>query len=413
MCCVIRAELQQREALANACGSELTLLLASALRQEVAARAAGEAAARAQCAQARAEVAAVEAVLAAALEKAGRERDAARGELRAAAAAKHAAQRRHASVSLRAEQLEVHATQLQVQLGALANEHAVCLQQRDDFASRAQALQQSSAEQEARAAASAAAQEDTAARLRELLKASQDRCARYERQIACHWELRSIGAVEAAGRRALAQQLTLTGEQLRSEHYERGRVVTSEAGRRLQIRYSFKYTGAAAKGSDQMPARQALMVHTICHGVAVFVPEDWAPVCSSAARASFAVMQVHSLGWKAGEEMLGPFRSRGLHNAFDNATYGPEPGPLHRARLEVDALRSAVIATHGGWGAWHSRWLAHMDLQINLYDEFRLRHGQLNLACRTLGKKAVGAADRIRQALTMFEERTEAEGEAE
>eukprot|EP01062_Namystynia_karyoxenos_P062662 TRINITY_DN5553_c0_g1_i13.p1 TRINITY_DN5553_c0_g1~~TRINITY_DN5553_c0_g1_i13.p1 ORF type:complete len:492 (+),score=138.64 TRINITY_DN5553_c0_g1_i13:95-1570(+) len=387
---LVKDELQERKSLANACGSELCCLLASALRREAAARAVGSASLRARVAAAGGIAVSAQA----ALLEAERERDSARERLQATAL-QHAA--------------------LRQTLQALGEEHAAVLRRCEEQQCALQTLRQRSAEQEERAAADAAALHSTVARLRGELKDVTDRCRLYDQERARRRECESLPAAEAAGREALGRRLGGAMQLLCSEHLERGRAITNEAALRRQLCHKLKYTGPAAKAADRMPAHQALMVNLVCHSVAVFVPEDWAPVCSSAATASLAVMRVHSMGWKAGAAMLGLFRSKGLQSPIDNEKFGPEPGLLHSAKVEMEALyndvrRTASAAADGTWTAWYNRWVLHMDLQMTVYTEVRLRHTQLFVTCITLSEKATGAVERLEAALIMYAERTEAEG---
>eukprot|EP01062_Namystynia_karyoxenos_P003306 TRINITY_DN11177_c1_g2_i1.p1 TRINITY_DN11177_c1_g2~~TRINITY_DN11177_c1_g2_i1.p1 ORF type:complete len:483 (+),score=168.85 TRINITY_DN11177_c1_g2_i1:78-1526(+) len=441
-----KEELLRREALCDQCGSELTVLLANALWEEAAARAAGEAALRSQLAAARdAAAAAAERQVLSELE-AQREREAAREEARSAKAAQHAAQRRHAACSQRVEQLELVSAQLRSNLQCLAEEHAAALgnaeRQREeldaatalqrvtqgqcetladqhsaaqqlceDLQRSMQELQERNAEQEARAAEDRALTQQ----LREELQRAEAQCSEYERERARRGEWQCLSAAEEAGRESLGSELTGTMQLLGSEHSGRGKVIMTEGYLRRLLCHKYKHTGPGSQVSNDMPASKALKVDNVCFGVAVFVPKDWAPVCSTAAHASFAVMRGYSLGWKAGEDMLGPFRSRGRHSSFDETHFGPEPGLLFNAKLAVDALLEEAMrgTVSADWAtAWSHRWYVHYEIQVHLYEEMRLRYKEVWLTCVNLAKKAAGAADRLREVLIAYGERAEAEGAA-
>eukprot|EP01062_Namystynia_karyoxenos_P062664 TRINITY_DN5553_c0_g1_i3.p1 TRINITY_DN5553_c0_g1~~TRINITY_DN5553_c0_g1_i3.p1 ORF type:complete len:487 (+),score=100.61 TRINITY_DN5553_c0_g1_i3:95-1555(+) len=382
---LVKDELQERKSLANACGSELCCLLASALRREAAARAVGSASLRARVAAAGGIAVSAQA----ALLEAERERDSARERLQATAL-QHAA--------------------LRQTLQALGEEHAAVLRRCEEQQCALQTLRQRSAEQEERAAADAAALHSTVARLRGELEDMADRCRLYEQERARRRERESLPAVEAAGREALGHRLGGGMALLCSEHIERGRTITNEAAHRRQLCHTFEYTGPAAKVAGRMPPYQALMVNLVCHSVAVFAPEDWAPVCSTAARASYSVMRVHHLGWTEGLNMLGPFRSRGRLSVADTEEYGPELGPLHGAMRDMRSLMTDVMRAPGAWTRWRNRWVCHLDWQANLYEQMRIRYTEAWITCLHLRNKATRATNRIEQALTMRAERTEAEG---
>eukprot|EP01062_Namystynia_karyoxenos_P062668 TRINITY_DN5553_c0_g1_i7.p1 TRINITY_DN5553_c0_g1~~TRINITY_DN5553_c0_g1_i7.p1 ORF type:complete len:508 (+),score=124.14 TRINITY_DN5553_c0_g1_i7:95-1618(+) len=403
---LVKDELQERKSLANACGSELCCLLASALRREAAARAVGSASLRARVAAAGGIAVSAQA----ALLEAERERDSARERLQQAAALQHAAQRRHAGSALRLEQQEARGAHLRQTLQALGEEHAAVLRRCEEQQCALQTLRQRSAEQEERAAADAAALHSTVARLRGELEDAAERCRLYEQERARRRECESLPAAEAAGREALGRRLGGAMQLLCSEHLERGRAITNEAALRRQHCHNLKYTGPAAEVADRMPAHQALMVNLVCHSVAVFVPEDWAPVCSTAARASYSVMRVHRMGWSEGLSMLGPFQSKGRICIADNELYGPEPGPLHGAMLDVKSLWMDVNRTPGTWTRWRNRWVCYLEGLGNLYEHMQIRYTEAWLSCLHLRNKATRATNRIEQALTMRAERTEAEG---
>eukprot|EP01062_Namystynia_karyoxenos_P036592 TRINITY_DN26653_c1_g1_i2.p1 TRINITY_DN26653_c1_g1~~TRINITY_DN26653_c1_g1_i2.p1 ORF type:complete len:514 (+),score=135.89 TRINITY_DN26653_c1_g1_i2:80-1543(+) len=382
-----KGELQQRKAVYTACGSELVSLLAAALCQEAVARAAEGAALRAQLA------AASGAAASAGLRAAGaeRERDAVQEQLR-----------------ITTERL--HAAQLSLQ--CLAAEHAAALEKADRLQNELGAA--IDAQRDTQAQICAVAERYTTALYKDLVDGTiRVRCGYEEEHARRRRAWREVSAAEESGRRALEDHAGNAMLLLCSESDGRALVATREAKTYRLLRHKFQSTGRGTRDSDAIPASKALKIDVICYSVATFVPEDWAPVCSTSSRAAWAVMHVHSLGWKEGEDILGPFRSKGRHNGYDNQHYGSEPGPVFSAMLDVQVLLSAVYRTHGFWGPWHERWVVHMEYCINLYEEMRVRYKELFLTCRTLGKKASCAADRIQQALTMYEERTEAEGGAE
>eukprot|EP01062_Namystynia_karyoxenos_P067041 TRINITY_DN6093_c0_g1_i2.p1 TRINITY_DN6093_c0_g1~~TRINITY_DN6093_c0_g1_i2.p1 ORF type:complete len:520 (+),score=97.46 TRINITY_DN6093_c0_g1_i2:92-1561(+) len=384
-----REELKERKALANSCGSELCSLFATALRQEAGARAAEGAALRAQLADARCAAARAQA----AEREAKWQREAAREQLRRAIASQHAAQAQRAE---------------------LAQELSVALRQQEDARGSMRAQQQSSAQQELRFAAEEAQLRCSITRLREELAAVRARCRSYEQEHTRRREWLDFAAAEEAARQALELQASGGVQLLGCENGRRTAIVRKEASLRGMLCYNRRYTGPAAKRHGRMPANEALMVNTVCHGVAVFVPEDWAPACSTTARAVWSVMRAHSQGWKHGETMLGLFRSRGRESFHDNRHYGPEPGMLHSAVLQVQALRAGVLNIPGRyWTDWTSRFFCHVELQGNIYEEMRIRYKRLYIASKTLAKKATGAVDRIQNALILYEKRIEAEHRAE
>eukprot|EP01062_Namystynia_karyoxenos_P067040 TRINITY_DN6093_c0_g1_i1.p1 TRINITY_DN6093_c0_g1~~TRINITY_DN6093_c0_g1_i1.p1 ORF type:complete len:520 (+),score=109.05 TRINITY_DN6093_c0_g1_i1:92-1561(+) len=384
-----REELKERKALANSCGSELCSLFATALRQEAGARAAEGAALRAQLADARCAAARAQA----AEREAKWQREAAREQLRRAIASQHAAQAQRAE---------------------LAQELSVALRQQEDARGSMRAQQQSSAQQELRFAAEEAQLRGSITRLREELAAVRARCRSYEQEHTRRREWLDFAAAEEAAREALELQASGGVHLLGCENGRRMAIVRKEASLRSMLCYKRRYTGPAAKSHGRMPANEALMVNTVCHGVAVFVPEDWAPVCSTTASAALAVMRVHSQGWMHGEMILGPFRSRGRDSDFDERVYGPEPGMLHAGVLQMRTLIEDILDDESmPWTDWTARWCCHIESQANLYENMRIHYKRLWLSSKHLASKATSAVDRIEEALTLYDERTEAESGAE
>eukprot|EP01062_Namystynia_karyoxenos_P040282 TRINITY_DN29387_c0_g2_i1.p1 TRINITY_DN29387_c0_g2~~TRINITY_DN29387_c0_g2_i1.p1 ORF type:complete len:474 (+),score=68.73 TRINITY_DN29387_c0_g2_i1:71-1423(+) len=123
-------------------------------------------------------------------------------------------------------------------------------------------------------------------------------------------------------------------------------------------------------------AAKVLLEDNVCFWVATFVRRDWARACISSARAVWGVISVCITGWIDTCFELGQFQSMGWENEYDASVWGPAPGPIMEARVEIYRLRLSVkhddrydrTVTN-----WISRWRLHMDFTMLLYEEMRLR----------------------------------------
>eukprot|EP01062_Namystynia_karyoxenos_P072698 TRINITY_DN6904_c1_g1_i3.p1 TRINITY_DN6904_c1_g1~~TRINITY_DN6904_c1_g1_i3.p1 ORF type:complete len:393 (+),score=93.46 TRINITY_DN6904_c1_g1_i3:92-1180(+) len=164
-------------------------------------------------------------------------------------------------------------------------------------------------------------------------------------------------------------------------------------------------------------ASEVLFIDHICFWVAAFVPRSWAPVCSKASRFVFRVIHIYRHVWNFVGVPLAHLQSKGKDSATDNRAHGPGFGEIYRAYLKVQRLRDTVLRLRehstAGNPRFITRWVLHMDFQINMYDTMRLRHRELYLTALSKYKCYSSVLDNIKQALKAFDDRKMAEANKE
>eukprot|EP01062_Namystynia_karyoxenos_P074757 TRINITY_DN7174_c0_g1_i6.p1 TRINITY_DN7174_c0_g1~~TRINITY_DN7174_c0_g1_i6.p1 ORF type:complete len:591 (+),score=100.22 TRINITY_DN7174_c0_g1_i6:114-1886(+) len=339
-----------------------------------------------------------------------RRADALQSAMDDAGAARHAAQRRHAEAELRAERAERAAAMLQLQLDLLAEQHAETLQRTAEAQRVAEEgnLHIAAACREAWRAAKqirvlqgqhaglrcqgAAADGDARVQDQPL---GHDRGAVFREQVTCTAERMSIA--EAEGRGSVNSEHTFFIGKLAAE---RDALLRDARVRCLSVE---------TEGGELSRAWDALRIDHVCHWVALYVQRDWAPVCSTAARAVLGVASYARKFWSCRAFDMGMIQSRGRLHPLDAVDFGSEPGPLFSAKLLLDQLDQNVVAAPPprSSAAWCNRWRVYIALATNTYEAMRLEHKLLFYRAGHMNARWVSVTRTLTDVLDAYDHRHE------
>eukprot|EP01062_Namystynia_karyoxenos_P003502 TRINITY_DN11255_c0_g1_i1.p1 TRINITY_DN11255_c0_g1~~TRINITY_DN11255_c0_g1_i1.p1 ORF type:complete len:609 (+),score=77.51 TRINITY_DN11255_c0_g1_i1:72-1829(+) len=154
---------------------------------------------------------------------------------------------------------------------------------------------------------------------------------------------------------------------------------------------------------------ECLFIDHICFWVAAFAPQSWAPVCSKAARFVHHVLGIYIQGWRKVCYKMGASQTMGVDDPRDHNMFGPGIGFVYRGILEVKDLQVDVRSSPFDpmKVMFYHRWVLHMDFQIAMYEEMRLRHKELYLLAGRITINLTEVRDKtLEQVLAAFDQRT-------
>eukprot|EP01062_Namystynia_karyoxenos_P079821 TRINITY_DN8491_c0_g1_i2.p1 TRINITY_DN8491_c0_g1~~TRINITY_DN8491_c0_g1_i2.p1 ORF type:complete len:680 (+),score=98.47 TRINITY_DN8491_c0_g1_i2:81-2120(+) len=182
-----------------------------------------------------------------------------------------------------------------------------------------------------------------------------------------------------------------------------------ETGSSLRDRGAVNSACTPDPASPSTAASEALFIDHICFWLAAFAPKAWSPVCSKSARAVLGTVTIFHSGWRWLTYKLAIFQTMGRHNATDNDLIGPGVGEIYWAKLDVQELLPVVRAAFPrgpGSSFWGNRWVIHIELTLNLYEEMRLKHRAMYLAGLNVLRNLRGVKETLIQVLAAFDHRT-------
>eukprot|EP01062_Namystynia_karyoxenos_P001677 TRINITY_DN10579_c0_g1_i1.p1 TRINITY_DN10579_c0_g1~~TRINITY_DN10579_c0_g1_i1.p1 ORF type:complete len:451 (+),score=78.17 TRINITY_DN10579_c0_g1_i1:84-1355(+) len=169
-------------------------------------------------------------------------------------------------------------------------------------------------------------------------------------------------------------------------------------------------SGIASKAGEVVrpptAAAEVLFVDHICSSLAAFVPRHWAPVCSKAARFVHGVLSIYSAAWKQVLWRMGYNQSMGRLNVEDNDIFGPGLGLFAWCAWHIRNLKVTVKALDPPLTSFYQNWELHMDFQLHMYEEMRLRHRELFLDAVTIRENLFEVQNTLEQVLGTFDQRT-------
>eukprot|EP01062_Namystynia_karyoxenos_P054272 TRINITY_DN4454_c0_g2_i5.p1 TRINITY_DN4454_c0_g2~~TRINITY_DN4454_c0_g2_i5.p1 ORF type:complete len:428 (+),score=55.68 TRINITY_DN4454_c0_g2_i5:44-1327(+) len=145
------------------------------------------------------------------------------------------------------------------------------------------------------------------------------------------------------------------------------------------------------------PDSEALFIDAIAHRISEYTRRSWAPVCSTAARAVYGVLDYERTVWDAALDHLASFHQPDFRFGHD-----PEGHLLYARQELLDLKQQATQApqpTEFSAVCWTGRWYCCFDVVASIYEHIWLQYHQIRLEISEVAGCTLGVNATIWQAL--------------